>query len=121
VSCGDDKGVFVWSSPGEEAIEEPEEEEEEKKEQQQEEEEFHEDMNVSVHVERVTSAKASPEKPEKPPKSARLDLMKQILEKVQTLSETLQVMEKRMQGIDHMIDQIEKAQNGSTRLVKRNK
>jgi WD40 repeat protein len=108
VSCGDDRGVFIWSSPGDDFGSDYEEEEEVRNEE--------EELGGELQVEGGSQSQSAALSPKG---VSKLQMMRSILDKVQDLAAVVQTLEQRMKLIDDMIDQIEKANAEEGQVVNR--
>jgi WD40 repeat protein len=108
VSCGDDKGVFIWTSPGDDFESDYGEEEELQIEEEEESAEDDEDPNNPSRSLVKT-----------PKKETKVQMMQAILVKVQELATVVQGLEQRMTAIDEMIGNIEKANLEDGQVVSR--
>jgi WD40 repeat protein len=120
VSCGGDRGVFVWSSPEGETAEEEEEaaDEEESAEEQQKNQEA-EDDQIDLEKLKTPTAHGSIVKQVTTSTKKKIQTMRLILDKINDLEEVVSKLEARVKRITGMIEEIEIAKANEKPIAKK--
>jgi WD40 repeat protein len=111
VSCGDDRGVFIWSSPEGETAEEEDEaaEEEQSAEEQQQPNQEAEDDQIDLEKLKTPIAEGSKLKQAATSTKKKIQTMRLILDRINDLEELVSKLEARVKKITGMIEEIETA------------